>query len=294
MSTLLWLARTYLSFTLLLACYIPVSHSTAQYSTVQYASSIEESQKTPLRIAVSSNFSPALKALSKTFTLQNNIKIDIITSATGVLFQQIKHGAPFDIFLAADDIRPQQLVTEQYAFVDSLHTYAYGQLALYSTSFNIKSLNYLQHYYLPSNTLSNNISLKNKMNNNKKQRFAIANSDIAPYGKAAKEALINLALWPTFKKNLVTGININQTFQQVRSGAVPAGIVANSQLVINNLNGLLIPQHLYSPIKQQLVILKRTKQKKVAEHFIRYLLSVESQQKIANLGYLASNNNMSQ
>ena len=80
-------------------------------------------------------------------------------------------------------------------------------------------------------------------------------------------------------------ININQTFQQIRSKAVNIGLVANSQLVLNQLTGTVIPSHYHQPIKQQLVILKSSKHKKNAKTFTEFLLSEAIQKQLINFGY---------
>lgn len=221
-------------------------------------------QPSILRIAVASNFSPALEQVLTEFTKDTQIKTQLISSATGVLFQQIKHGAPFDVFLSADSQRPQQLSNDNLIVENSLHTYAYGQIALWSASESVISLAVLQ---------------KNKA------RLAIANPDIAPYGKAAKEFLVNIGLWPIYQKKLITGHNVNQTFQQLQSQAAALGIVAYSQLILNNLTGFLIPQEYYQPIKQQLVIIKNSKNIVDAQKFSAFIRSEAIQKKLVKLGY---------
>lgn len=227
-----------------------------------------------VRIAVASNFSPVLEKLLPQFTRQTNIPTQIISGATGVLFQQIKHGAPFDIFLAADSRRPQQLSDDKLIVDNSLQTYAIGKIAFWSSN--------------PKD--SEKLNLKNLTSGQiKPNRFAIANPNIAPYGKAAKQALIALKLWKNYQTKLITGININQTFQQIRSGAVTMGIVANSQLKINGLSGIVIPQKYYQPIEQQLVILQASKHKTQALQLKSFLLSKKIQQEIVDFGYAVKN-----
>jgi len=235
------------------------------FTLISFAAFSQEN--TPLRIAVAANFAPVLKKLIPEFTAQTNIETQVNSAASGTLFQQIKHGAPFDIFLSADTQRPQRLSDSQLIIENSLQTYAYGQLAFWSAT--------KQHSTLAS--FLESIPTE--------QRLAIANPEIAPYGKAAKETLEKLKLWPAIQRQLVTGININQTFQQVRSQAVQFGIVANSQLVLNQLVGTVIPGDYHQEIKQQLVILKSSKQQENAKKFSEYLLSDNVQQQLLTFGY---------
>jgi molybdate transport system substrate-binding protein len=223
----------------------------------------QHNNNTPLRIAVASNFTPVLKALLADFHQQTNIETQIISGATGALFLQIKHGAPFDIFISADSVRPELLEQQNFIVANSRKTYALGQLALLSMS---------------SKAHLNDLTKIPK-------RFAIANPKLAPYGKAAKQTLQHLGVWQQYQGNLITGININQTFAQVRSQAVKIGLVANSQLVINKLAGVVIPSYYHQPIQQQLVIIKSSQNIEQAEQLSQFLLSAKTQQKIINFGY---------
>lgn len=217
----------------------------------------------PLRIAVSSNFTPVLKSLLAEFHQQTGIKTQIISGATGAMYIQIQHGAPFDIFLAADHLRPEALEQQGLIVPNSRKTYALGQLALLS---------------MKSKTQLKDLSIL-------PPRFAIANPDTAPYGKAAKQTLEHLGLWHKYQPTLIIGMNINQTFSQVRTQAVNMGLVANSQLVLNQLNGTIIPADYHQPITQQLVILKHSPNVNNALRLSDFLLSPSIQQKIVSFGY---------
>ena len=231
-----------------------------------HACALEKPKQTkPLRIAVSANFAPALKVLLANLPKKDAIDIQMISAATGTLYLQIKHGAPFDLFLSADSTRPELLEQEKLIIADSRKTYAYGQIALWSATQSLSNVSELNHY---------------------SGKLAIANPDTAPYGKAAQQALKNLSLWPQLKNNLITGININQTFQQVRSQAVPFGIVAHSQLAMNKYQGIIIPPEYYQPIAQQLVIIKSSQQVKLAQQISDFILQVNNQDKLVQLGYL--------
>lgn len=221
-------------------------------------------QQGPLRIAVAANFAPLLKQLLPGFNAQTGIATQVISGASGTLFGQLQHGAPFDIFLSADASRPQLLAEQGLIIANSRKTYAIGQLALWSAirpTLAIKDLSQLS------------------------SRLAIANPRTTPYGLAAKQTLIALGLWQQFNNQLITGGNINQTFFQVRSKNVTAGFVANSQLQLNQLQGRLIPQRYYAPLIQELVIAKSSLQVAAAQRLSQYLLSEAVQQKIGQSGY---------
>jgi len=229
-------------------------------------------QLKPLRVAVAANFTPTLKLLQQRFSQETGIKVQLISGSSGNLFQQIKHGAPFDLFISADTLRPQQLIKENLTIKNYTATYAYGTIAFWSASWRDQTS-------IPSiNTLISNL-------NRKQERLAIANPKIAPYGKAAKQYLEKINLWNQLTPYLITGININQTFQQVYSQAIPLGIIATSQLKTNNLHGVIIPSTDYQAIEQQMTILNSSQQLPYAKAFFDFILSTESQRLISQNGY---------
>jgi len=250
-----------------------------------YAS--DNSLTSPLRVAVSANFSPVLTKLIPEFIRKHNINVDIISGSSGTLYQQIMHGAPYDVFLSADDVHPNKLQENNRIIKGSRQTYALGQLAFWSTKPVTLPVNN------EANTDTNRIQvLINTINNT--TRIAIANPNTAPYGNRAFETLQNLGLWQKVSNNIITGINVSQTFQQLRSGSVQSGFVALSQLHINNLQGITIPETLYTPIKQQLVILKSSKQISAATVFTEFLQSNAVQQNIAHYGYKIARSTLKQ
>ena len=268
-----------------------------------HAKAIEDNQ--PLRIAVAANFSPVLQKLLPEFSAQTQINTEIVSAATGTLFQQLQHGAPFDIFLSADAKRPQWLSDKALTLPGSQQTYAIGQLVLWSSndSFSDSFDNALKHSTDALSALTSDQTIDNTAANKADRsklalnalindvietnaRLAIANPKTAPYGVAAKETLISLGLWQNLRHKLITGANINQTFQQVRSKNVTLGLVANSQLRLNQLSGILIPQGYYSPLVQQLVIPKTSRYPENARILSKYLLSDKVQQQLSQWGYL--------
>ena len=220
--------------------------------------------QTPLRIAVAANFKPLLQQLLVKFNRQTQINSQLISGSTGTLYQQIKHGAPFDLFLAADTIRPQQLQQDGLIVPNSLATYAIGRIALYHSSDSAYNFDDLARV---------------------EGRLAIANPLISPYGIAAKQTLQSLGLWNKYKDRLITSHNITQTLQQIRSKAVNFGIVAFNQLQLLKLSGLLIPQRHHQVIKQQLVIIKSSRQVANAKRFSEFLRSEVVQNIIGQAGY---------
>ncbi len=220
-----------------------------------------------LRVAVAANFKPVLQTLSVRFEQKTGHKVSLSSASTGVLYNQITNGAPFDMFLSADSRRPEKLDDDGLGLQGSRQTYAYGELVLWNNGSDKLALSDLKNY---------------------QGRLAIANPKTAPYGLAAQQALQKLSLWDAFQGRIVQGASIQQAWQFVASGNVTAGLVARSQLVdkpYKDANISLIPTDYYSPIQQDMLILARSQHQEVAKEFSRYLMSTASQNYIASRGY---------
>jgi len=227
-----------------------------------------------LRIAVASNFYPALQEIVKSYVLNQKDSlvqkhnVVLIPGSSGKHFAQIMNGAPFDIFFSADNIRPLLLEQNGKTINKSRHTYALGQLVLWS----------------PIDDL---IDTKASILQSRDFRFiAMANPKIAPYGEATRQTLTSMNLWEALEEKLIRGENIAQTFQFVNSGNVKLGFISFSQIVNSNyeVNGSYwkVPKSLYEPIEQQVVLLNESF---LAEDFLSYLFSAESQKIISRFGY---------
>ena len=221
----------------------------------------------PLRIAVAANFKPVLDELAQRFEQKTGKHLTVSSASTGVLYNQIVNGAPFDVFLSADSERPRLLEDRGLIVPDSRQPYARGILVLWNTSDQPVSLKELKDY---------------------KGRIAMANPLTAPYGLAAEQTLKNLGVWHNEQKRRVTGNSIQQAWQFVASGHIQLGLVAKAQLIdpkYQNTQVTKIPQNLYDPIQQELVVLKRSQQPEIARVFAEFVLSQKSQKYIGSQGY---------
>src|SRR5699024_1576829 len=149
------------------------------------------------------------------------------------LYAQIDHGAPFDVFLAADRQRPERAEQEGLAVAGSRFTYARGRLALWSRA---------------SGTFDHGSAY---LDQQVFRHLAIANPAVAPYGLAAKQVLEHFELWERVQPKLIRGGSIGQTFQFVATGNAQAGFVALSQVRAWNGNDgslWIVPEALHEPI----------------------------------------------
>ena len=224
-----------------------------------------------VRVAVASNFLHTAQALASGFEQRSGHRVIISSGSTGKLYAQILHGAPFDLFLAANTTEPKKLLASEHAVADSYLVYAVGKLVLWGKQVEegsdcIASLQTVNF-----------------------QRMALANPELAPYGKAAMEIITALGVEERIKGRLVMGENIGQTFQFVASGNVDGGFISQSQLAGKAhlpAGGTCVPpQRLYSPIEQAAVVLKRAKDNAAAMEFMRYLKSPAAQALIRSEGY---------
>ncbi|MCI0653200.1 MAG: molybdate ABC transporter substrate-binding protein [Methylococcaceae bacterium] len=221
-----------------------------------------------ISVAVASNFTGAIKTISARFEANTDHKVTLIFGSTGKHYAQIKNGAPFDAFFAADAERPELLEKEGLAIPASRFTYAVGKIILWSPQ---------EGYVDPEGKVL------------QKQEFrhlAIANPKLAPYGKAAQEVLQGLGRWDALQDRIVLGENIEQAFQFVESGNAELGFMANSQIKRPDhpIAGSFweVPQSLYSPIEQQAVLLNDSE---AARAFLSFVQNDESRTIIQAFGY---------
>lgn len=222
-------------------------------------------------VAVAANFTSTVQKLAESFEAETGNKIVLSSGSTGQLYAQITQGAPFDVFLAADEARPLRLEKEGKA-ASKPFAYATGQLALWSADAATVPADGAR--YLASG---------------KVERLAIANPKLAPYGLAAKETLTKLGLWDKYQDKIVMGQNIAQTFQIAASKGAPVGFVALSQVLgaPADIRGShwIVPAEMHTPIRQDAVLLKRGEDNPAAQAFIAYLTAPASCKTIAAAGY---------
>jgi len=228
-------------------------------------------QAETVTVAVASNFSAVMKDIAREFEKDTGHKVQLAFSSSGKLYAQIKHGAPFQVFLSADVIKTQRLEKEGLIVPGSRFIYAIGSLVLWSAN----------HQYINN---SSDILQKGSF-----KFLALANPKLAPYGIAARETLGNLDLLTNLQNKFVQGENIAQTYQFVASSNAELGFVAASQVVkegkIDTGSGWIVPLELYQPINQEAVLLASGKNNVAAISLVSYLQSAKSKAIIKQYGY---------
>ena len=223
-----------------------------------------------VHVAVASNFLNPLKEIAKRYKQDTGNTLILISASTGKLYAQVRHGAPFDILLAADAKRPALLEQEGVGIAGTRFTYAVGSLVLWSSD---------------AEKVLGVASLKQM----DKGKLAIANPKTAPYGKAAQQALEQLGFWQKLQPFLVRGENISQTLQFVATGNAELGLVAKSQVEDPRfkLKGSRweVPSSLYDPVSQQAILLKPGLANSAAKQFLQYLKGSAAKKIMRSYGY---------
>lgn len=221
-----------------------------------------------VKVAVAANFLDVITTLAGQFEQQTGHKVLISSGSTGKLYAQIKNGAPFDVFFAADDQRPELLEQQEAIVPGSRFTYALGTLVLWSPD---KQL------------IDDELTV---LKNGDFRFLAIANPATAPYGRAAQEVLTGMGLWQSVNRKMVRGENIGQTYQYVYSRNAELGFVAKSQVFSQGEyapgSWWEVPAEQYAPIVQQAVQLKEAP---AAKALLEYVRSPEGLAVIRAYGY---------
>jgi molybdate transport system substrate-binding protein len=223
-----------------------------------------------VKIAVAANFTDASKIIAKLFEKQSGHTTKISYGSTGKLYSQIEHGAPFELFLAADTKRPIKAEKEGLAVADSHFVYAKGKLVLWSIK---PGLFKEGESFLKSGEF---------------KHIALANPKTAPYGQAAEQVMQQIDVLEKIRPKLVKGDSISQTFQFTATGNADAGFIALAQMKAwKGESGSLweIPSNYYAPIDQAAVLLKKGESNPAATDFLAFLKSDEAQAVIESYGY---------
>jgi len=219
-------------------------------------------------VAVAANFTEAAKEIAAAFRAKTGHEAVLSFGASGQFYTQITQGAPFQVFLSADDARPKKLVDDGLAAAGSRFTFAIGKLVLWSKTPGL-------------------VKGEETLKATSFAKLSICNPAAAPYGAAAVEAMKALKIYETLQPKLVEGATITQAYQFVETGNAELGFVALSQLTGTDTGSRwLVPQELYSPIRQDAVLLKSGASNEAATGFIAFLRGPEARAIIEKYGYV--------
>jgi len=221
-----------------------------------------------LRVGVAANYIAAFQEISAAFTKETGVDVDATFASSGTLYAQITSGAPYDVFLSADEERPNKLFGSDLA--EKPFRYAHGRCVLWSA----------KKEFCRAKDWRAALAAEGV------KRIALANPETAPYGAAARQALQQAGLWESLKKKCVIAQDIAQAFQYAATGAVDGSFCALSATVTNEgAKGCFFTVAEAPEIVQTGCILKRTDNRPAAERFAVFLLSPQAEAIKSHFGY---------
>lgn len=226
-------------------------------------SSVGAQIKQAILVAAAADMQPLQNQLRAAFSRFAGGETTFTFGASGSLAQQILNGAPYDVYLSANDTFVKQLADSGHLAKDSIQVYGYGRLALWSKSGSIHTL---------ADLIAPAV-----------QHLAIANPVHAPYGAAAQEALRSQGYWDRLQAKIVYGENVEQTFQYAESGNADAAIVGWSQVF--NKGGILLPATWHPRISQMGGVVKGSRNPVLAQRFMAFLTGKEGRAVLRQFGF---------
>lgn len=224
-----------------------------------------------VQVAVAANFAAPMQSIARQFERETPHRLQVSVGATGKFYAQIRNGAPLHVLLAADEATPRRLEAEGLSLPGTRFTYATGQLVVWSQR--------------PGQTAE----LRAALLASDVQRIAVADPKLAPYGVAAFQTMASLGVTSALQPKLVYGESIGQTYQFVATGNAALGFVALSQVTVNGEltsgSAWPVPQHLYTPLRQDAVVLRAGRDNEGVTALLLYLKSAPAQTIIRAFGY---------
>jgi molybdate transport system substrate-binding protein len=221
-----------------------------------------------LRIAAASDLQIVLPKLADRFGGRTGIPTSVVFDASGQLAAQIKQGAPFDVFLAANEAFVHDLASEGLIRPESIHAYARGSLVL-----------------VVYHELGESVSALGDLTKPEVKKIALANPAFAPYGKAGKQALERAGLWKQLGPKIVLAESVRQTLRYAQSGDVEAALVSRAIAAVPEVRTVPVDPGLYDPIVQALGIVAASSRPADAEAFVRFVLGEEGQGILKEFGF---------
>jgi molybdate transport system substrate-binding protein len=223
-----------------------------------------------IQVAVAANFVSTLKDIATEFEKVSKHTVKINAGSSGKFYAQIKNGAPFEVFLSADDERPKLLEEEGLGVKGSRFTYAIGRIVLWSQDPSL-------------------VTGQDTLKTGTFKHLAIANPKMAPYGVAAMQAMIKMGVWESLQPRIVMGESLGQTVGFLESGNAELGFLALSQALDEKLKGKGsrwdVPESLHEPIRQDAVLLTKGESNPAAKALMEFLHSPQARIIIERYGY---------
>src|SRR5271169_3733285 len=251
--------RTTLAFTLLGGILLVAAISAAGATRSRSLPQTAAKECGTVTVAAASDLTYAMNEITANFEKETGCKVRLSMGSSGNFLTQIENGAPFDVFFSADIAYPKKLEAEGLAASGDTYLYAIGKIVLWTRKDSRVDV-------------GKGFSM---LRDPAVQKIAIANPEHAPYGRAAEEALRKSGVYDAVKARLVLGENISQAAEFVESGNADAGILALSLVVSPAMKdkgrAWNVPENLYAPIQQGVVVVGASKNPQGARQFLEYI-----------------------
>lgn len=224
-----------------------------------------------INVAAAANLTDAFAEMGRQFTAQTGVRVVYSFGATADLAKQIENGAPFDLFAAADVEHVDGLMRKGLLTPGTQALYARGRLVLWTPQGSRPMLNRIEDIRRAD-----------------VERIAIAKPDLAPYGRAAVEALKALNLWTEIEPKVIYAQNVSQARQYAATGNAEAAFIPRSLVKDDEGHAIEIDERLHQPIDQALAVVRSSEQQDTAKRFVSYVLSPEGQALLERYGYKRS------
>jgi len=221
-----------------------------------------------LLVSAAADLIPVFRELGPRFEAQTGVAIRFNFGSSGQLAQQIEHGAPVDVFAAANVALVNDLEQKGLLLPGTRQVYARGRLTLWTRAESPLRLEGLADLAQPE-----------------VRRVGIAHPEHAPYGAAARQALQAAGLWEAVQPRLVIGENVNQVLQYAAAGNVDAALLPLSLSLSSAGRWVLLPESLHAPLDQALAAIRRTRHPEAARQFVAFMTGPQGQQVLAAYGF---------
>jgi molybdate transport system substrate-binding protein len=231
--------------------------------------SSQDDNSAEINVAAAANLTDAFTELGKQFTAQTGVRVVYSFGATTELAKQIENGAPFDLFASADVERVENLNRQGLLEPGTQALFARGRLVL----------------WIPPGSTVKLERLDQIASSKEIERIAIAKPDVAPYGRAAVEALRAMNLWATVEPKVIYGQSVAQVRQYAATGNADVAFIPLSLVRSGEGQVIEVDERWHAPIDQAMAILKDSGKKEAARRFEAFVLSAEGQALLERYGY---------
>lgn len=222
----------------------------------------------PLVVAAAADLQLAFTEIAERFEQRTGQPVTLVFGSSGQLTQQIEHGAPFDLFASANVAFVERLRDKGLVLPETVAVYAEGYIVL-----------------AVNRNMAVEITELHDLENPLIQRIAIANPEHAPYGMAAKEALVAAGLWESIEPKVIYGENVRQALQFIQTGDAQAGIVGQAIADVPEIVWMPIDPGLYNPLQQALAVVASSSQPEAARAFAELITSDEGRTLLKRYGF---------